>query len=54
MKILFFDIRMTGFSLFTGLRELERQLEKFRELRDSYRAANRAVYGERLAGLLDD
>ncbi len=34
--------------------ELDRQIDKMRELRDSYRAANRAFYGEQLAALLDD
>jgi hypothetical protein len=54
MKLLCFEIKMTGFTLFTSLRELEQQVGKFRELRDSYRAANKAFYGEHLAGLLDD
>jgi hypothetical protein len=54
MKILWLEIKMTDFSLFSDLRDLERQVDKFRDLRDSYRAANRAFYGEQLAALLDD
>ena len=34
--------------------ELDRQIAKIKELRDSYRAENRAYYGEYLAALLDD
>ncbi len=34
--------------------ELDRQIEKLRALRDDYRAANVAHYGEFLAGLLND
>ena len=46
------------FSLFSldvfGFSELDRQIEKMRALRDSYREANVAYYGAYLAGLLDD
>ena len=34
--------------------ELDRQIEKLRELRDSYRRANVAHYGIHLANLLND
>jgi hypothetical protein len=34
--------------------ELDKQIAKIRELRDSYRAANRAFYGDYLAALLED
>ena len=34
--------------------ELDRQIAKIKELRDSYRAENRACYGEYLAAFLDD
>lgn len=48
MKRLFSKLRLFDFS------ELDRQIAKVRELRDSYRAANIAHYGEQLAALLDD
>lgn len=48
MKIPFFTFKLVDFS------ELDRQIVKLKELRDSYRAANRAFYGEQLAALLDD
>ncbi len=54
MKILCFEIKVTEFSLLPGLRDLEHQVDKFRDLRDSYRTANKAFYGEHLAALLDD
>ena len=34
--------------------ELDRQIAKIKDLRDSYRAANRAYYGDYLASLLDN
>jgi hypothetical protein len=34
--------------------ELDRQIEKLRALRDDYRAANVAHYGEFLAGFLNE
>lgn len=34
--------------------ELDRQIDKIRALRDEYRAANVAHYGEYLAGILND
>ena len=34
--------------------EIDRQIAKLKELRDSYRAANVAHYGEHLAALLND
>ncbi|HTG82603.1 MAG TPA: hypothetical protein VL949_11710 [Geobacteraceae bacterium] len=48
MKIPLFTLRLLDFS------ELDEQIAKIRELRDSYRASNRAFYGEQLAALLDD
>lgn len=48
MRIPFTNIRILDFS------ELDEQIVKFRSLRDSYREANIAVYGEHLAALLDD
>ncbi len=48
MKIPFFGMKLIDFS------ELDRQIAKMKELRDSYREANRAIYGEYLAALLDD
>jgi hypothetical protein len=48
MRIPFFNITILDFSA------LDVQISKFRDLRDSYREANRAHYGEFLAALLDD
>lgn len=48
MRIPFLDVRLLDFS------ELDRQIDKLKDLRDSYRAANVAYYGEYLASLLDD
>ncbi len=48
MTIPFLNIRILDFA------PLDAQISKFRELRDSYREANRAYYGEFLAALLDD
>lgn len=48
MKIPFVTFKLVDFS------ELDKQIAKIKELRDSYRAANRAFYGEHLAALLDD
>ncbi len=48
MKISLPVIKLMDFS------ELDKQIAKIKELRDSYRAANRAYYGEYLAALLDD
>lgn len=48
MKIPFCSVKLIDFT------ELDRQIIKIKELRDSYRAANRAHYGEYLAALLDD
>lgn len=41
------------FSRISGIDHLDRQIEKFRGLRDSYYEANRQYYGEFLASLLD-
>lgn len=43
-----FRIKLLDFS------ELDKQIEKFKELRDSYKAANIAHFGEYLARLLDE
>jgi hypothetical protein len=48
MKISFPTFKFIDFS------ELDRQIAKIKELRDSYRVANRSYYGEYLAALLDD
>jgi hypothetical protein len=40
-------------ALLMGFDELDRQIEKFRALRDSYRAANAAYFGAELASYLD-
>lgn len=37
-----------------GIPELDRQIDKLRDLRNSYREANRSYYGEYLAAILDD
>ena len=34
--------------------ELDRQIERIREIRDSYRAENVRIYGEKMAELLND
>ncbi|WP_298273344.1 hypothetical protein [Geobacter sp.] len=36
-----------------GLSELDRQIEKFRNLRDSYHEANTAYFGKELAEMLN-
>jgi hypothetical protein len=48
MKIPFFTFKILDFA------PLDEQIRKFRELRDSYREANRAHFGDILAALLDD
>ena len=48
MKIPLLTVKLVDFT------ELDKQIAKIKELRDSYRAANRAFYGEQLAALLDD
>ncbi len=48
MKIPFLKVRIIDFS------KMDEQIAKFRELRDSYREANRVYYGEYLAALLED
>lgn len=37
-----------------GLDELDRQIDKLRALRDSYREANVAYYGKEIADLLNN
>ncbi len=54
MRIFSFKIKLFGFKDITGLASLEIEIQKFRELRDSYREANKAYYGEHLAALLND
>lgn len=41
-------------SLFVDFSELDRQIDKLRALRDSYREANVNYYGKELAALLND
>lgn len=48
MKILLLNMKLFDFTA------LDQQIEKFRELRDSYRTANVAHYGKNLAKLLDE
>ncbi len=48
MRCLQLKIRLLDFS------ELDCQIMKLRELRDSYRSANIAYYGEELAAILND
>ena len=48
MKLSFPPFKLMDFS------ELDEQIAKLKDLRDSYRAANRAFYGDYLAALLDD
>lgn len=48
MKIPFINVKILDFT------EIDEQIAKLRDLRDSYRAANKAHYGELLAALLDD
>jgi hypothetical protein len=48
MKLSFIRLNILNFS------ELDNQITKFRNLRDSYREANIAYYGEYLAALLND
>lgn len=53
MKIFNIEFLRLNFPDISGIRELDRQLQKFRELRDSYHAANREYYGEYFATLMD-
>ena len=48
MKRLFPTVSLVDFS------ELDKQIDKLKDLRDSYREANRAYYGDFLAAMLDD
>ncbi len=54
MRILFFDIKMITFGEISGINALDASISKFRELRDSYRDANREFYGEYLFSILDE
>lgn len=54
MKIFCFDIKMVSFSEASGINALDSSIEKFRELRDAYRLANREYFGEYLFALLDE
>jgi hypothetical protein len=54
MRIFRIDLRLPDFKKIAGLTALETEIQKFRVLRDSYREANRAHYGEYLASLLDE
>ena len=48
MKLLRLILAGRGFS------ELDRSIGKLKEIRDSYRAMNVAIYGEEIASLLND
>ena len=54
MRAFFTDMKLPSFNELTGLAALEKEIQKFRELRDSYREANKVHYGEYLASILDD
>lgn len=43
-----------AFGEISGTNTLDVSINKFRELRDSYRAANREYYGEYLFSILDE
>jgi hypothetical protein len=53
MRIFTLQIRLPGIADISGIKELDKQLQKFKDLRDSYYRANREYYGEYLATLLD-
>ena len=42
------------FAALSGTEALDESISKFRELRDSYRDANREYYGEYLFSILDE
>jgi len=48
-------MRFLNMMLFGGFFcELDRPMEKLREVRDSYRALNVEIYGEEMASVLND
>lgn len=53
MKILCFEIKVSLPDLF-GINALDSSMDKFRELRDGYREANREYFGEYLFAILDE
>lgn len=46
----------TGFSFqrLSGIDAIDRSIDKFRDLRDTYREANRQYYGEYLMAILEE
>jgi len=54
MKIIFLDIKMPTFGEISGMNALDASIDRFRELRNSYRDANREYYGDYLFSILDE
>ncbi len=54
MKRLFFNLIKLNFGEISGTKALDASISKFRELRDSYRDANREYYGDYLFSILDE
>jgi len=54
VKILSFDIKIPTFGEISGMNALDASINRFRELRDAYRDANREYYGEYLFSILDE
>ncbi len=54
MSGLFSKLMGLVFGEISGTKALDASIEKFRELRDSYRRANREYYGEYLFSILDE
>lgn len=54
MRILFLDIKMVALPNISGISALDSSIDKFRELRDAYRDANREYFGDYLFAMLDD
>jgi len=54
MRIFCFEIKMMTFAEASGITALDSSIEKFRELRDEYRQANRSYFGDYLFAMLDE
>lgn len=54
MKMSLLTIMNKTFTALSGFDALDESISKFRELRDSYRSANREYYGEYLFSILDE
>lgn len=54
MKNFLSNLKLMAFGNTSGLKALDASINKFRELRDSYRDANRKYYGEYLFSILDE